>query len=131
MGWKIELEDGTVLDVGKLPDGFFDAQAKAEGVDYWDIYNQHPATNIARFNAILAACCEKAAIEVPTFEDMDAWVAFTNEQITPPGVPIHEEPVLDGFPQEPGETEATSSSTSPGPQEVGPQPSPEPSPSKT
>jgi hypothetical protein len=129
MGWKIKLEDGTVLEVGKLPDSFFDAQAKAEGVDYWDIYNQNPAVNIARFNTILKACCEQQGIAPPTFEDMDAWVQFTNDNTLPPGVAIPDEPVVDGFPPVPGETEATSSSTSPGDTD-GLQPSPEPSPSK-
>ncbi len=114
MGWQIQLDDGTVLDVGKLKDEFFEEQSKSEGVDYWDVYNQHPAANIGRFRAILTACCARAGVDPPTFEDMDAWVRFTNEKVIPPGAPIEEKPMVDGFPPTPGELEVGSTSGSPG-----------------
>lgn len=115
--WSITLEDGTVLEVGKLPPSFFSAQAKAEGVDYWNVYYGHPAASIERFDAILDAFAAKLGIERPTFEDMDSFQDFTEdpEKIAPPVQKISDEPVFDGFPQMPGETgSSTSSSGSPG-----------------
>lgn len=113
MGWQITLEDGTVLKVGKLPRAFFRERAALEGVPYWEVYIEHPAANMDRFDAILEACCERQGVELPTFDDMDEWVKFTNEQVSA-DVPIEDKPMVDGFPQTPGEPESGSTSTSPG-----------------
>lgn len=117
MGWKIVLDGQQTCDLGKLPVDFFEQLANEEGIDYWDLYYQHPARTVARFNAFLDGCVAHFGITKPVFEDMDAFQEFTNdrEKLVQPGEPIAEEPMEMGFPTEPGnETPAdTSSSGSP------------------
>lgn len=113
MGWTAKLEDGTVVNFGQLPVSFYEAQAAAEGVDYWTLYNQHPARSIPRWRAFCAAAKEHLGVEIPDFGTMDEFQDFTDERVTN-GEPFDEEPVIDGFPPVPGRTDDGSTSTSPG-----------------
>lgn len=113
MGWTINLSDGKSVDVGQLPISFFETQAAAEGVDWWRVYDEHPAHTISRFTAVLAACKEHLGADIPEFATMDDFVKFTNEAVEPT-VPIGERPMVDGFPQEPGGTDPGSGSGAPG-----------------
>lgn len=114
MGWNIKLEDGTTVNLGLLPPSFYEETAEAEEVSYFDIYSEHPARSVKRWNAFSQGAQQHLGKALPTFDTMDAFSDFIGEAGNIENFDLSEQPVVDGFPQVPGEPEDGDTSGSPG-----------------
>lgn len=116
MAWRIHFaaDDGEEksFDVDDLPIEFFKELAREEGVRFWDI-GDDPGENPDRFYKIVQAAAEQLGIDPPDRPETMRAIRVMAEMFS--RVPdVEEQPMMDGFPQVPGETEVGSTSTSPG-----------------
>lgn len=135
MGWKIKFvadDPGNekVVDLDDLSPEVFDELAKDDpDGNWWSVY-AFPGAHFDRMYKVICAAAAHAGIEPPeratTMRDSERLVEMLER--TPE---IADQPVVDGFPQVPGEAESGSSSTSPGLPTDGLPTSPDDNPSTT
>lgn len=129
MGWVLHFPDEVDVDFDDLsPDAFASIAKEVDaGLTYWGIY-MFPKESPDILYRVVEAAARHAGVEPPERPSnmreqkaLDAMLEKTDD--------IGEQPMMDGFPPVPGETELGSSSTSPGLPTDGPEVSPENSPS--
>jgi hypothetical protein len=150
MGWKITFEGtervlsaeeiidpyvtrwegGKVVDLDELsPDVFDKIAADENGNDsWWGVY-RFPCASGARMWEVAKAAAHHGGVDAPTkpANMIEANALMAQFERT---VDIQDRPVIDGFPQEPPETE-TGSSSGPSNDSGGSLPQPEENPSET
>lgn len=116
MAWQIvfTLDNGETktADIDDLPNEFFKEVARDEGARFWDV-GDDPGENPDRMYRIIVACAALIGEEPPDEPKTrrDALRLAEMFKLVPN---VDEQPMMDGFPQVPGETEVGSTSTSPG-----------------
>ncbi len=119
MAWKIVFPDERgVVEFDDLTPETFEGIADAEETSWYDVYSV-PAKSSARFQRIVAACAVSLGIDVPEpptnmrefNRRINDWLEQTES--------VEDKPMMDGFPQMPGDPESGSTSGSSG-DSVGP-----------
>lgn len=127
--WASRWDGGTVVDLDDLPPATYDEIALVDGTgNWWDVY-MWPGATSTRLNLVLAAAAEVAGVPAPevpaNMRGVRALLLLLERTED-----IAEQPMENGFPPKPDETERGSSSISSGDTDGSP-PTSEPSPSVT
>lgn len=119
MTWEIHFEvegsdEGKTISLDDLNPVTFDLIANNESVgsNWWSVYT-YPGESFERLYAVVCACADHAGVPHPeraqTMRDAETLVDMLKRAPN-----IEDQPMVDGFPPVPDETEVGSSSGSPG-----------------